>query len=100
MLGLPQGNLLVDTPPDLHSQLLRERLGLVHAVAYTHAHADHLFGLDDVRLFPYYIGHRLPVYCEANVEQRIRKSFDYIFDPVNAQFPAGYPPANLSFHHE
>ncbi|HTN73625.1 MAG TPA: MBL fold metallo-hydrolase, partial [Pirellulaceae bacterium] len=50
ILGLPQGNLLIDTPPDLRDQLLREKIGIVHAVLYTHEHADHLFGLDDLRL--------------------------------------------------
>lgn len=92
MLGLPEGNLLIDTPPDLRTQLLRERLALVHATLFTHAHADHLFGLDDVRLFPYYIGHRLPVYCESDVEARIRQSFDYCFDPATEKFPAGGVP--------
>jgi len=79
LLGLPGGNLLIDTPPDLRQQLLREQVGLVHAVLYTHEHADHLFGLDDLRLFPFYLGHPVPLYCEAAVEQRIRKSFDYAF---------------------
>ncbi|MBA4017871.1 MAG: MBL fold metallo-hydrolase [Pirellula sp.] len=80
-IGLPEGTLLVDTTPDVRFQLLRERIGLVHAVLYTHEHADHLFGLDDLRVFPYYLGRRLPLYCEATVEQRIRKSFDYAFHP-------------------
>lgn len=92
VLGLPEGNLLIDTPPDLRTQLLRAKLALVHAVLYTHAHADHLFGLDDVRLFPYFIGRRLPVYCEAEVEERIRQSFDYAFDPITQKFPAGGVP--------
>lgn len=91
-LGLPEGVLLVDTPPDLHAQLLREGIGLIHAVLFTHAHADHLFGLDDVRLFPYYLGHRLPVYCEPEVERRIRHTFDYAFAPESEQFPAGGVP--------
>ena len=77
--GLPEGNLLVDTPPDLRSQLLREGLGLVHATLFTHGHADHIFGLDDLRLFPIYLGRRLPVYGETIVCERIRKSFDYAF---------------------
>jgi phosphoribosyl 1,2-cyclic phosphate phosphodiesterase len=77
--GLPQGNLLIDTPPDLRQQLLREKIGIVHAVLYTHEHADHLFGLDDLRLFPFYLGHGVPLYCEEPVEVRIRKSFDYAF---------------------
>jgi len=79
LLGLPGGHLLVDTPPDLHVQMLRERIGMVHAIAYTHAHADHLFGLDDVRIFSQYLGRELPVYCTAPVEARIRQAFDYVF---------------------
>ena len=79
LVGLPQGNLLIDTPPDLRQQLLRERVGLVHAALFTHEHADHLFGLDDLRLFPFYLGGPVPLYCEPNVEARIRRSFDYAF---------------------
>jgi phosphoribosyl 1,2-cyclic phosphate phosphodiesterase len=81
-LGLPEGNLLIDTPPDLRFQLLREGLGIVHAVLYTHEHADHLFGLDDLRLFPFFLGHPVPLYCEASVEDRIRRSFDYAFADI------------------
>ena len=97
ILGLPGGNLLIDSPPDLRSQLLREQIGVVHAVLYTHEHADHLFGLDDLRIFPHYLGHELPVYCAEAVEQRIRKTFDYAFDPVTQNFPAGGVP-RLAFH--
>src|SRR6056297_1730510 len=79
VIGLPEGNLLIDTPPDLRTQLLREGIGIVHAVAYTHSHADHLFGLDDLRLFPFYLGHPVPLYCESFVERRIRHSYDYCF---------------------
>lgn len=82
ILGLPGGNLLIDTAPDLRTQLLRERIGLVHAVLYTHDHADHIFGLDDLRLFPFYIGGPVPLYCEVQVEQRIRHSFDYAFSDL------------------
>src|SRR5215470_8638372 len=57
LLGLPQGNLLIDTTPDLRMQLLREKIGIVHTVLYTHEHADHVYGLDDLRLFPHYLGH-------------------------------------------
>ncbi|MEM9354291.1 MAG: MBL fold metallo-hydrolase [Planctomycetota bacterium] len=81
-LGLPEGNLLVDTPPDLREQLLREGIGLVHSVLYTHEHADHIFGLDDLRLMQFYLGGPVRLYCEEKVEQRIRKAYDYAFaDP-------------------
>jgi len=79
-LGLPEGNLLIDTPPDLRSQLLREQIGIVHAVLYTHEHADHIFGLDDLRMMQFYLGGPVPLYCEPSVEARIRKSFDYAFE--------------------
>ena len=95
-VGLPKGNLLIDTPPELRIQLVRERLGLVHAVVYTHAHADHLFGLDDLRIFPRYLGHELPICCEGEVEAAIRRSFAYAFDPAVQEYPAGGIP-KLSF---
>ncbi len=79
IFGLPEGNLLIDTTPELRIQLLREQIGLVHAVAYTHEHADHIFGLDDLRLFPFMIEGPVPLYCQPQVEDRIRHSFDYAF---------------------
>jgi phosphoribosyl 1,2-cyclic phosphate phosphodiesterase len=91
VLGLPEGNLLIDTPPDLRTQLLREKIGVVHATLFTHDHADHVFGLDDLRLFPYYLGHPMPIFCEQQVEDRIRKSFDYAFLPAPQAFGGGVP---------
>ena len=87
-LGLPDGVLLIDTPPDMRMQFLREKLGLVHAVIYTHEHADHLFGLDDLRIFADYLGRDLPVYCDARVNERIRTSFRYAFDPDLRKHPS------------
>jgi phosphoribosyl 1,2-cyclic phosphate phosphodiesterase len=92
LLGLPEGNLLVDSPPDLRDQLIREKMGMVDAVLYTHEHVDHMFGLDDLRIFPHYLGHDLPVYCSALVESRIRTVFDYAFDPITRAYPAGGVP--------
>ncbi len=96
ILGLPEGNLLIDTPPDLRSQLLREEIGIAHAVLYTHEHADHLFGLDDLRLFQFYLGHAVPLYCEETVEHRIRKSFDYAFSKVESTHAGATP--QIEFH--
>jgi phosphoribosyl 1,2-cyclic phosphate phosphodiesterase len=79
VLGLPEGNLLIDTTPDVREQLLREKIGIVHAVVYTHEHADHVFGLDDLRMMQFYLGGPVPLYCEPSVEQRIRTAFDYAF---------------------
>jgi len=80
VMGLPEGTLLIDTTPDLRTQLLREGIGLVDAVLYTHDHVDHLYGLDDIRPLCFRKGGALPVYCEPRVERRIRKAFDYAFE--------------------
>ena len=91
ILGAPEGNLLVDTPPDLRFQLLREDIGIVHSVLFTHEHADHIFGLDDLRLFQFYLGHPVPLLCEEAVEQRIRQSFDYAFMDRKPTHPGAIP---------
>jgi phosphoribosyl 1,2-cyclic phosphate phosphodiesterase len=83
--------LLVDTPPDLRLQLLREKIPLVHAVLFTHEHADHLFGLDDLRLFPFRLGAPVPLYCREPVEERIRKAFDYAFLDRKPTHPGSKP---------
>jgi len=91
ILGLPEGNLLIDTSPDLREQLLREKIGVVHSVLFTHEHADHIFGLDDLRIMQFYLGGPVPLYCEPKVEARIRKSFDYAFDDVAKTHPGAAP---------
>jgi phosphoribosyl 1,2-cyclic phosphate phosphodiesterase len=96
ILGLPGGNLLIDTSPDVREQLLRERIGIVHAVLYTHEHADHVYGLDDLRMMQFYLGGPVPLYCEPRVEDRIRKSFDYAFDADAELHPGAVP--QLAFH--
>jgi phosphoribosyl 1,2-cyclic phosphate phosphodiesterase len=86
------GFILIDTPPDLRYQLLRERIGRIHAVLFTHHHADHVFGLDDVRVFSKYLGGDLPIYCDPEVETFIRRAFAYAFDPEVRAYPAGGVP--------
>ena len=92
LVQTPQGNLLIDTPPELRLQLLRERIGVVHAVLFTHYHADHLFSLDDLRPIPHKLGGPVPLYCTAEVEGKIRTTFAYAFGPSAAETRAGYLP--------
>jgi phosphoribosyl 1,2-cyclic phosphate phosphodiesterase len=89
---LPGGNLLIDTSPEMRLQLVRERVGQVHAIAYTHNHADHLFGLDDARMFPRAIGGPVPIYCELETEETIRSVFHYAFTDQAARIPSGGVP--------
>lgn len=76
----PEGTFLIDTPPELRIQLTREKIGMIEAVVYTHAHADHLLGVDDLRIFGFKRKAPVTLYCEANVEATIRQTFPYAFD--------------------
>ena len=73
--------LLVDTTPDLRMQALRQRMRRLDAVLFTHAHADHIAGLDDVRRFNAVMQRAMPVYGDASTLAEIRQRFSYIFDP-------------------
>jgi phosphoribosyl 1,2-cyclic phosphate phosphodiesterase len=96
IVGLPEGNLLIDTPADLRGQLIREGIGIAHAVVYTHEHADHIFGLDDLRLFQFYLGKPVPLYCEEKVERMLRQSFSYAFSDIEQTHVGAVP--SLEFH--
>lgn len=92
LMKFAQGNLLIDTTPELRIQLIREKIDLVHAVLYTHYHVDHLYGLDDVRLFPTKLGGPLPLYCNAETEKVVRETFSYVFADYNKDAPVGFLP--------
>ena len=72
--------LLIDTPPELRLQLLRAGISRVDGVLYTHEHADHLNGIDDLRVFSVRAGGPLGCYGPAETVARIRDGFRYIFD--------------------
>lgn len=98
LLRTPRGNILIDTSPEMRLQLIREKPGPVHAILYTHGHADHLFGLDDSRLFARALnGRPVPVYCESEVEALIRTVFSYAFVDEKKRPPSGGVP-RLNFH--
>jgi phosphoribosyl 1,2-cyclic phosphate phosphodiesterase len=77
-------NVLVDTSTDLRQQALRHGLMSLDAVLYTHAHADHIFGLDDLRMFNWRRGGALPVYGSATTLDALRRTFWYVFEDVEA----------------
>jgi phosphoribosyl 1,2-cyclic phosphate phosphodiesterase len=76
--------VLVDTSTDLRQQALRHGLMSLDAVLYTHAHADHIFGLDDLRMFNWRRGGALPVYASAITLDALRRTFWYVFEDVEA----------------
>ena len=76
--------VLVDTATDLRRQALDHGLTRVDAVLYTHAHADHIFGLDELRLFNWRKGGAMPVYGSPITLAAIRRTFWYVFEDVEA----------------
>lgn len=75
--------VLIDTTPDFREQALRNGIKKIDAVLYTHGHADHILGLDDVRplSFPRVTGGpKVPLYANANTSRVLRHVFKYIFD--------------------
>lgn len=80
LVELDGGNLLIDTPPELRMQLLAAGVASVGAVWYTHLHADHLHGIDDVRIFSTRGRGPVPAYLPEGMEDEIAARFPYIFD--------------------
>lgn len=73
--------VVIDTGPDFRRQALREKLNHIDAVFYTHSHADHILGLDDLRPLSFRNGGNIPLYAEEATARVIERIFDYTFDP-------------------
>jgi phosphoribosyl 1,2-cyclic phosphate phosphodiesterase len=73
-------NIVIDTTPDFRTQILRAHVDRLDAVVYTHAHADHIMGLDDVRPFNFRQSQPIPIYASAHTLEVIHRAFAYIFD--------------------
>ena len=83
-------NILIDTSPDFRQQALRAGLRRLDAVIYTHGHADHILGLDDIRPFNLMQNQRVPVYANSQTLGILTRTFAYIFDesPTLSTIPA------------
>lgn len=81
--------VLVDTSPDLREQSLRAGFGRIDAVLYTHAHADHLHGIDDLRAFALNMRQRVDIYADQATRERVFQAFEYCFRTPEG---SGYPP--------
>lgn len=89
-----EGTLLVDAPPELRLQLVRERVRRIDAVLITHSHADHIMGLDDVRRFNELTNSPMPIYGQRRTLEDVRRVFQYAFEPP-AQEGGGLPAYDL-----
>ncbi len=72
--------VVIDTAPDFRQQALREGMERLDAVLFTHTHADHVLGLDDVRVFYFRQREPIPIYASSRSMDDIRRIFTYIFD--------------------
>jgi phosphoribosyl 1,2-cyclic phosphate phosphodiesterase len=80
LVSFEDRNILIDTTPDFRAQALRARIDHLDAIVFTHAHADHIMGLDDVRPFNFHQKGPIPIYGSAETLAGIRRVFEYIFD--------------------
>jgi phosphoribosyl 1,2-cyclic phosphate phosphodiesterase len=78
--------LIIDTSPDLREQCLANNIDKVDGVLFTHDHADHTHGIDDLRIMAMRSRQRVPIYADKGTLQTLNQRFDYIFDPKE-----GYP---------
>ncbi|MGR3363624.1 MAG: MBL fold metallo-hydrolase, partial [Maritimibacter harenae] len=81
--------VLIDTSPDLRSQLLDAGVGTLDAVIYTHSHADHVHGIDDLRMIVFNMRQRLPVWADGATQDALLARFGYAFvQPEGSSYPA------------
>jgi phosphoribosyl 1,2-cyclic phosphate phosphodiesterase len=88
-------SILIDTSTDLRQQALRHRIPRVDAILYTHPHADHVSGIDEMRAFNYIQKERVPAYGNAWTCEELRSRFPYIFAPADKIEGGGIPLLDL-----
>jgi phosphoribosyl 1,2-cyclic phosphate phosphodiesterase len=88
-------SILVDASPDFRTQALREGISRLDAVFYTHAHADHILGTEDLRGLSYVRSSALPCYAERHTATELTRAFSYIFHPDPEYIGGGLPRLDL-----
>jgi len=80
MISYHGKNVLIDTGPDFREQAIREQIRSLDAVLYTHTHADHILGIDDLRPLSYHREGKIPLYARPDAAEFLCNMFRYIFD--------------------
>ena len=92
MIETEDFRVVIDAGPDVRQQMLTYRVKTLNALLLTHAHADHIFGLDDIRSFNWFQSSPMDIYCEKRVADNLRTIFNYAF--AENKYP-GTPSMNL-----
>lgn len=85
LLRLGDYRVLIDTSPDFRYQALRFGIDRIDAILYTHSHADHILGLDDVRPFNFMQKREIPIYGSSESLNVIERTFEYVFDSAPSE---------------
>ncbi len=81
-------SVLIDTSPDMRSQLLETGTGRLDGVVYTHSHADHMNGIDDLRMIVFNMKTRVPVWADGDTQNDLLSRFGYAFvQPEGSPYP-------------
>jgi phosphoribosyl 1,2-cyclic phosphate phosphodiesterase len=88
-------SILIDTSTDLRMQALTHGVTRVDAILFTHSHADHIMGMDEVRRFNAVKGGAIPAYADERTAGDLRRTFSYVFDPPNEK-GGGIPQVSLT----
>lgn len=88
--------LLIDTPPELRLQLIAAGIESIDAVLFTHEHADHIHGVDDIRAFTVRRAAPLPLYGPADTLERLARRFPYVFDERMQALPGTSKPEGVA----
>ena len=87
LISINKINILIDTSPDIKSQLLRHKIKNIDKVFFTHSHADQTHGINELRVFYFEKNKKIPVFADINTKKYLVKSFQYCFSKFG-----NYPP--------
>jgi phosphoribosyl 1,2-cyclic phosphate phosphodiesterase len=89
----PEASIIIDTGPDFRYQVLRAKVKTLDAIIFTHAHKDHIAGLDDVRAYNFHSGKEMEIYATEPTQDALKREFSYVFQDF--KYP-GIPLLNLN----
>ena len=92
-------NYVIDCGPDFRQQMIREHVGSINGILFTHEHADHIAGLDEIRPYCFQMG-AVPIYLSERVLSVLKKRYDYIFAAENRYPSAPKVVSNIISHHQ